>query len=80
MLRFQDHISNLHKDPNFHKTMKDPVKCLFDELELQSMLTEKLEESEKPEKKVCIIFHGAPFTGIYHYLRNLAAKLSNATA
>nr|XP_050852292.1 LOW QUALITY PROTEIN: uncharacterized protein LOC127064781 [Vespula vulgaris] len=57
-----DHISNLHKDPNFHKTMKDPVKCLFDELELQSMLTEKLEESEKPEKKVCIIFHGAPFT------------------
>ncbi|XP_043670273.1 hydrocephalus-inducing protein homolog [Vespula pensylvanica] len=57
-----DHISNLHKGPNFHKTMKDPVKCLFDELELQSMLTEKLEESEKPEKKVCIIFHGAPFT------------------
>ncbi|XP_046822173.1 uncharacterized protein LOC124425640 [Vespa crabro] len=57
-----DHISNLHKDPNFHEIMRDPIKCLFDELELQSTLTEKLEELVEPEKKVCIIFHGAPFT------------------
>ncbi|XP_047350386.1 uncharacterized protein LOC124949428 [Vespa velutina] len=57
-----DHISNLHKDPNFHEIMRDPIKCLFDELELQSTLTERLEELEEPEKKVCIIFHGAPFT------------------
>ncbi|XP_015190546.1 PREDICTED: uncharacterized protein LOC107074043 [Polistes dominula] len=57
-----DHINRLQDDPNFQEIMKDPVKCLFDQLEVESKLTEKLEESVKPLKKVCIIFHGAPFT------------------
>lgn len=67
-MRFQDHISKLHEDPNFREIMRDPVKRSFDELELQSTSSENLEESIEQEKKVCIIFHGAPFTGIYIYL------------
>ncbi|KAI4504415.1 hypothetical protein M0802_000886 [Mischocyttarus mexicanus] len=56
------YINRLQENPNFQEIMKDPVKCLFDQLEVESTLTEKLKESGKPLKKVCVIFHGAPFT------------------
>lgn len=56
---FQGYIETLHKDPNFER-IRDPVKELFDSHETKSI--PELDSSQ-PAKKVCIIFHGAPFTG-----------------
>ncbi|KYN44368.1 Hydrocephalus-inducing protein [Trachymyrmex septentrionalis] len=52
------YIETLRKDPNFCKR-KDPVKELFDRHETKSILEL---DSSQPAKKVCILFHGAPFT------------------
>lgn len=43
--------------------MKDPVKDLFDSLETETIPELKLVDPSQPIKKICIIFHGAPFTG-----------------
>jgi len=43
--------------------MKDPVKELFDSLETKLIPELDLLDPSQPAKKVCIIFHGAPFTG-----------------
>ncbi|KAL6255305.1 hypothetical protein P5V15_013645 [Pogonomyrmex californicus] len=53
------YIEILHKDPSFHEKMKDPVKDLYNNLETKS--TAEFDPLQ-PAKKVCIIFHGAPFT------------------
>ena len=60
---FQDYIETLRKDPNFCKR-KDPVKELFDRHETKSILEL---DSSQPAKKVCILFHGAPFTGNFAF-------------
>jgi len=57
---FSGYIEILRKDPDFSKKMKDPVKELFDSLETVPELD--LLDPSQPAKKVCIIFHGAPFT------------------
>ncbi|KAK2576816.1 hypothetical protein KPH14_005450 [Odynerus spinipes] len=67
------HIDELKKNPNFNETMKDPVKNLFDQLELESTLIEKTDELLKPKKKVCIIFHGAPYTA-YQEIACISAR------
>ncbi|XP_036144321.1 LOW QUALITY PROTEIN: hydrocephalus-inducing protein [Monomorium pharaonis] len=53
------YIETLRKDPSFHARIKDPVKELFDSQETKSI--SELDPSQSP-MKVCIIFHGAPFT------------------
>ncbi|KYQ52600.1 Hydrocephalus-inducing protein [Trachymyrmex zeteki] len=53
------YIETLRKDPSFCKRIKDPVKELFDSHETKSI--PELDSSQ-PAKKVCILFHGAPFT------------------
>lgn len=44
--------------------MKDPVKELFESVEKKSEIDIPDLEKRLPEKRVCIVFHGAPFTGI----------------
>ncbi|XP_011690792.1 PREDICTED: hydrocephalus-inducing protein-like [Wasmannia auropunctata] len=53
------YIETLRKDPSFRERMRNPVKELFDSRETKSI--PELDTSQ-PAKKVCIIFHGAPFT------------------
>ncbi|CAD1478444.1 unnamed protein product [Heterotrigona itama] len=55
----QRYIDNLHKNSDFQSRMKDPVKELFENMERKP---DHLPDPFKPEKKVCVIFHGAPFT------------------
>lgn len=43
--------------------MKDPVKNVFDSLETKTISQLEIMDSSQPVKKICIIFHGAPFTG-----------------
>ncbi|KAG5334606.1 HYDIN protein, partial [Acromyrmex charruanus] len=52
------YIEILRKDPSFCKRIRDPVKELFDSYE--KSIPEL--DSSQPAKKVCILFHGAPFT------------------
>ncbi|XP_031371256.1 hydrocephalus-inducing protein homolog isoform X3 [Apis dorsata] len=56
------YIDNLHKNPDLRLKMKDPVKELFESMEKKSEIDISDLEKKFPEKKVCIIFHGAPFT------------------
>ncbi|XP_039306782.1 hydrocephalus-inducing protein homolog [Solenopsis invicta] len=53
------YIETLRKDPSSYKRIGDPVKELFDSQKTKSI--SELDFSQ-PAKKVCIIFHGAPFT------------------
>lgn len=53
----------MRKDPNFYERMKDPVKNLFDSLETKTISQLGIMDPSQPIKKICIIFHGAPFTG-----------------
>ncbi|XP_014477569.1 PREDICTED: hydrocephalus-inducing protein homolog [Dinoponera quadriceps] len=53
------YVEALREELNFSEEMKDPVKELFDSLE-KSPIPEP--DPTQPAKKVCIIFHGAPFT------------------
>lgn len=62
---FQGYIDNLHKNPDLRSKMKDPVKKLFESMEKKPEIDIPDLEKRLPEKRVCIIFHGAPFTGIY---------------
>lgn len=59
-----DYIETLREESNFCEKMKDPVKELFDSLERRSIPEP---DPAQPAKKVCIIFHGAPFTGNIAY-------------
>jgi len=61
---FQGYIETLRKDPSFYKRIRDPVKELFDSHETKSI--PELDSSQ-PDKKVCILFHGAPFTGNFAF-------------
>ncbi|XP_019884344.2 hydrocephalus-inducing protein homolog [Camponotus floridanus] len=56
------YIETLRKDPNFYKRIKDPVKNLFDTLETKTISQLEIMDPSQPVKKICIIFHGAPFT------------------
>ncbi|XP_026670106.1 hydrocephalus-inducing protein homolog [Ceratina calcarata] len=56
------YIDTLHMEPDFQKRMKDPVQELFESIEPRSNALNDLQDSATPEKRVCIIFHGAPFT------------------
>ncbi|XP_061935074.1 uncharacterized protein LOC133666646 isoform X2 [Apis cerana] len=56
------YIDNLHKNPDLRSKMKDPVKELFESVEKKSEIDIPDLEKRLPEKKVCIVFHGAPFT------------------
>ncbi|TGZ50588.1 hypothetical protein DBV15_08089 [Temnothorax longispinosus] len=53
------YIETLRKDPSFCERTRDPVKELFASHETKSIPEI---DSSQPAKKVCIIFHGAPFT------------------
>ncbi|XP_025153466.1 uncharacterized protein LOC112588280 [Harpegnathos saltator] len=53
------YIEALREEAHFCERMKDPVKELFDSLERKSIPEP---DPARPAKKVCIIFHGAPFT------------------
>lgn len=48
--------------PHFRDKTRDPVRELFESIERKSAPSNDLPDSAKPERKVCIIFHGAPFT------------------
>jgi len=54
----------LRKDPSFRERIRDPIKELFDSNETKSISEH---DSLQPAKKVCIIFHGAPFTGNFAF-------------
>ncbi|XP_012348830.2 hydrocephalus-inducing protein homolog [Apis florea] len=56
------YIDNLHKNPDLRSKMKDPVKKLFESMEKKPEIDIPDLEKRLPEKRVCIIFHGAPFT------------------
>ncbi|XP_011879968.1 PREDICTED: uncharacterized protein LOC105568710 [Vollenhovia emeryi] len=53
------YIETLRKDPSFRERTRDPVKELFDSHEAKSIPDL---DSSQPAEKICIIFHGAPFT------------------
>ena len=54
-------IDEIQKQPDFIEKMKDPVKEVFEAVEKQMERKDRLPSSKVV--KVCIIFHGAPFTG-----------------
>nr|XP_034173204.1 hydrocephalus-inducing protein homolog isoform X3 [Osmia lignaria] len=54
------YIDALYQTPDILNKLKDPVKELFNDSEEKS---DDLPDPSKPMKRVCIIFHGAPFTG-----------------
>ncbi|KAL6429111.1 hypothetical protein ACFW04_008116 [Cataglyphis niger] len=56
------YIETLRKDPSFYKRTKNPVKDLFDSLETKTIPELEIMDPSQPVKKICIIFHGAPFT------------------
>ncbi|XP_072764383.1 hydrocephalus-inducing protein homolog [Anoplolepis gracilipes] len=56
------YIETLRKDPSFYERLKDPVKDLFDSLETKTIPELEIIDPSQPAKKICIIFHGAPFT------------------
>lgn len=51
--------------------MKNPVKDLFDSLETKTIPELEIMDPSQPVKKICIIFHGAPFTGNFVYGRDI---------
>ncbi|KAK0159232.1 hypothetical protein PV328_010140 [Microctonus aethiopoides] len=63
------YIDKLHKIPDFLKLRNDPLKEIFDELTARN-------KNNVLEKKVCIFFHGAPFTQ-YQETACRIAKLLN---
>ncbi|XP_043589569.1 hydrocephalus-inducing protein homolog [Bombus pyrosoma] len=56
------YIDSLYKSSDFQSRMKDPVKELFENIQRKSDVSNNLPDPSKPQKRVCIIFHGAPFT------------------
>ncbi|XP_076283504.1 uncharacterized protein LOC143210498 [Lasioglossum baleicum] len=56
------YTESLHDTSDFRDRMGDPVKELFESIERKSGPLNDLPDPASPEKKVCIIFHGAPFT------------------
>ncbi|XP_076221868.1 hydrocephalus-inducing protein homolog [Nomia melanderi] len=56
------YTGSLHDTSDFRDRMGDPVKELFESIERKSGPPNDLPDPATPEKKVCIIFHGAPFT------------------
>nr|XP_012234643.1 PREDICTED: uncharacterized protein LOC105679292 [Linepithema humile] len=67
------YIETLRKDPNLYEKMRDPVKDLFESPETV-LIQEPGFDSSQPAKKVCIIFHGAPFTE-YQETACISAKI-----
>ncbi|XP_029041388.2 hydrocephalus-inducing protein homolog [Osmia bicornis bicornis] len=53
------YIDALYQTPDILNKLNDPVKELFNDSEEKS---DDLPDPSKPMKRVCIIFHGAPFT------------------
>ncbi|XP_078052175.1 hydrocephalus-inducing protein homolog [Augochlora pura] len=56
------YTESLHDTSEFRARMGDPVKEYFESIERKSGPLNDLPDPARPEKKVCIIFHGAPFT------------------
>ncbi|XP_048264436.1 LOW QUALITY PROTEIN: hydrocephalus-inducing protein [Bombus terrestris] len=56
------YIDSLYKSSDFQSRMKDPVKELFENIQRKSDVSNNIPDPSKPEKRVCVIFHGAPFT------------------
>ncbi|XP_076659704.1 hydrocephalus-inducing protein homolog [Halictus rubicundus] len=61
-LERRSYTESLHDAADFRGRMGDPVKELFESIEQKSGPLNDLPDPARPEKKVCIIFHGAPFT------------------
>lgn len=60
------------------RRIEDPVREHFQSVQQQAALLDKLPGPDPtiPEKKVCIIFHGAPFTGTLIRLLRLRVPVS----
>ncbi|CAK9811305.1 Hydrocephalus-inducing protein [Anthophora quadrimaculata] len=56
------YIGTLHRTADFRIGMRDPVKEIFENIQGKSDSSNNLPDPSKPEKRVCVIFHGAPFT------------------
>ncbi|XP_043251740.1 hydrocephalus-inducing protein homolog [Colletes gigas] len=57
-----NYADSLKDTPYFRDKTRDPVGELFEGIERKSDPLKDLPDPTKPERKVCIIFHGAPFT------------------
>ncbi|XP_044581462.1 hydrocephalus-inducing protein homolog [Cotesia glomerata] len=60
------YINNLHNQDDFWKTRKDPIKEINDDYYYYKLLT----------KKICIVFHGAPFTSYQETACRAARKMN----
>ncbi|KAG7200298.1 hypothetical protein KM043_017763 [Ampulex compressa] len=60
--KLRQYIEDLQRKSDFSQEMKDPVADLFDTTETKLASLNDAIDPSKPAKKVCIIFHGAPFT------------------
>nr|XP_033321140.1 hydrocephalus-inducing protein homolog [Megalopta genalis] len=56
------YTESLRDASDFRNRMGDPVKEYFESIERKSGPLNDLPDPARPAKKVCIIFHGAPFT------------------
>ncbi|XP_053973580.1 hydrocephalus-inducing protein homolog [Hylaeus volcanicus] len=55
------YADSLDDTPYFLNKTRDPVRELFESIERKSAPSNNLPDPARPERKVCIIFHGAPF-------------------
>ena len=59
--------------------MKDPVNELFESMERKPDVSDHLPDPFKPVKRVCVVFHGASFTGTpFVHMHILAIYESNS--
>ncbi|XP_076237948.1 hydrocephalus-inducing protein-like [Calliopsis andreniformis] len=58
----QDYSEKLGCGPDLPGKSRDPVREYFESVKKKAISNENLLDPTMPEKKVCIIFHGAPFT------------------